>query len=247
MSESIIETIDLKKVYGMGETEVVALDGISLHIESGEFVAIMGPSGSGKSTLLNLLACLDTPSDGHYLLAGEDVSDMSRAELAQVRNRKLGFVFQSYNLLPRLSALENVILPMMYQREERIPLHDRQELGLAALEQVGLTNRADHLPKQLSGGQQQRVAIARALINDPVLILADEPTGNLDSRSSIEIIDLLNRMHDRGRTIVMVTHEPDIAHYTQRILTIRDGKLDADRKNGQRPTVPAPQEQEGIL
>jgi putative ABC transport system ATP-binding protein len=247
MSETIIETIDLRKVYGMGETEVIALDGVSLHIESGEFVAIMGPSGSGKSTLLNLLACLDRPSDGHYLLDGEDVSELTRAELALVRNRKLGFVFQSYNLLPRLTALENVILPMMYQREDRVAIHERHELGLAALEQVGLTNRAGHLPKELSGGQQQRVAIARALINDPVLILADEPTGNLDTRSSYEIIELLKSMHDRGRTIVMVTHEADIAHYTQRILTIRDGKLDTDHKNGKRAPLPVPLAQEGAL
>jgi len=228
----IIETVEIKKIYGMGDVQVAALDGLSIRILPGEFVAIMGPSGSGKSTLMNILACLDHPSEGHYYLDGKDVSGLSRRELAEIRNQKLGFVFQSYNLLPRLSALENVILPIMYQHHSNMPPEERLERGKAALDVVGLANRAHHLPKELSGGQQQRVAIARALINDPVLILADEPTGNLDSKSSVEIIDLLNGLNERGRTIVMVTHEPDIASYTKRILHIRDGKLEFDHLNG---------------
>ncbi|KPL77364.1 macrolide ABC transporter ATP-binding protein [Ornatilinea apprima] len=228
----IIETVEIKKIYGMGDVQVAALDGLSIRILPGEFVAIMGPSGSGKSTLMNILACLDHPSEGQYYLDGKDVSGLSRRELAEIRNQKLGFVFQSYNLLPRLSALENVILPIMYQHHSSMPPEERLERGKAALDVVGLANRAHHLPKELSGGQQQRVAIARALINDPVLILADEPTGNLDSKSSVEIIDLLNGLNERGRTIVMVTHEPDIASYTKRILHIRDGKLEFDHLNG---------------
>jgi len=230
----LIETIDLKKIYGADEVQVNALDGINLKIYEGEFVAVMGPSGSGKSTLLNILACLDRPSQGRYILNGEDVSGYNRKELAFIRSRQLGFIFQSYNLLPRLTALENVMLPMMYQREGRLIANERQEKAAAGLESVGLADRAHHLPSQLSGGQQQRVAIARALINDPILVLADEPTGNLDTKSSQEIIDLLQRLNQRGRTIVMVTHEPDIAHYTERILMIRDGKLASDQKNGRR-------------
>ncbi len=234
MSDSvpIIQTIQLVKVYGAGESRVVALDGIDLSIESGEFVAIMGPSGSGKSTLLNILACLDRPTEGQYILAGEDVSGYNRAQLAEIRSRQLGFVFQSYNLLPRLTALENVILPLLYRRDERLTHAEREERALAVLESVGLADRAHHYPNQLSGGQQQRVAIARALINDPLLILADEPTGNLDSHASEEIIDLLISLNQRGRTIVMVTHEPDMARHAQRVLMIRDGKLASDHKNG---------------
>mgnify|MGYP000064082069 CR=1 FL=1 len=231
-AKTIIETIDLKKVYGMGDVEVVALNGISMKIFAGEFVAVMGPSGSGKSTLMNIIGCLDRPSEGSYILDGEDVSDMDRKELADIRNEKLGFVFQSYNLLPRLNALENVMLPLMYQRENRLSPEERQEKAMAALEAVGLAERANHLPKELSGGQQQRAAIARALINDPVLVLADEPTGNLDTKSSYEIMDLLHNLHEKGSTIVMVTHEPDIAEHTERTIHIRDGKLDADNKNG---------------
>jgi putative ABC transport system ATP-binding protein len=229
----IIETIGLKKCYGIvDESMVMALDGVDLKIHSGEFVAIMGPSGSGKSTLLNILACLDRPTEGTYVLAGEDVSEYNRKELAYIRSRELGFIFQSYNLLPRMTALDNVMLPMMYQRENQIPASDRKEIALAALDNVGLADRSHHLPNQLSGGQQQRVAIARALINDPILILADEPTGNLDSRSSEEIIALLHDLHDKGRTIVMVTHDQDVAHHTGRIVQIRDGKLASDEKNG---------------
>lgn len=229
---TIIETIDLKKVYGAGDARVFALAGISIKILAGEFVAIMGPSGSGKSTLLNILGCLDRPTEGKYILAGEDVSEYDRTELAIIRGRELGFIFQSYNLLSRLTAVDNVMLPSMYQRENGTAIHDRQEKAMEALESVGLTDRANHLPSQLSGGQQQRVAIARALINDPVLILADEPTGNLDTRSSEEIMELMHDLHARGRTIVMVTHEPGIAYHTERVIQIRDGKLASDQKNG---------------
>ncbi|HZU87136.1 MAG TPA: ABC transporter ATP-binding protein [Anaerolineaceae bacterium] len=236
----IIETLGLRKIYGEGDSQVNALDGISIQIYPGEFVAVMGPSGSGKSTLLNILACLDRPSEGQYILNGEDVSSYSRKELAIIRGRELGFVFQSYNLLPRLNTIENVMLPMMYQRENRVERGERREKALVALESVGLSDRINHLPNQLSGGQQQRVAIARALINDPILILADEPTGNLDSRASLEIIALLVALNKKGRTIVMVTHEAEIAHHTERILWIRDGKLASDRKNGQ-PLVTQPE------
>jgi putative ABC transport system ATP-binding protein len=234
--ETIIETIDLKKVYGVGDAEVTALNGISLEIKEGEFVAIMGPSGSGKSTLMNILACLDRPTEGQYILAGEDVSNYSRSELALIRSQKLGFVFQSFNLLPRVTALENVMMPLIYRRSDPVASAKRKEIAEAALDSVGLTERMHHMPNELSGGQQQRVAIARALVNDPVLILADEPTGNLDTKSSEEIMDLLHDLHDRGRTIVIVTHEPDIAHHTERILMIRDGKLFSDHKNGRRIT-----------
>jgi putative ABC transport system ATP-binding protein len=227
----IIETVDLTKVYGEGENQVVALEKVNLKILPGEFVSIMGPSGSGKSTLLNLLACLDRPTEGAYMLAGEDVSHYNRKELAFIRNLHLGFVFQSYNLLPRLTALENVMLPMMYQREDRLDGNERQEKAMAALESVGLTDRSHHMPNQLSGGQQQRAAIARALVNDPILILADEPTGNLDTHSSEEIIELLRSLNERGRTIVMVTHESEIAHHSGRVVLIRDGKLASDKKN----------------
>lgn len=232
----IIETIDLTKVYGVGDVEVSALAGLSVKIFPGEFVAVMGPSGSGKSTFMNILGCLDRPTSGSYILDGEDASDLNRKELAEIRNRKLGFVFQSYNLLPRLNAVENVMLPLMYQRENRLPMAERLEKAIKALENVGLADRANHLPKELSGGQQQRVAIARALINHPVVVLADEPTGNLDTKSSYEIMDLLHNLHESGTTLVMVTHEPDIAQQTERIVHIRDGKLESDSKNGHRAT-----------
>lgn len=233
---TIIETIDLRKIYGSGDAQVVAVNGINLRINAGEFVAIMGPSGSGKSTLMNILACLDRPTEGQYILDGEDVSEYDRNELAVIRSEKLGFVFQSYNLLARATALENVMLPMIYRRENRIKTSDRKKIAMATLESVGLAERMYHYPNELSGGQQQRVAIARALVNDPVLILADEPTGNLDTRSSEEILDLLHDLHERGRTILMVTHEPDIAHHTERVLLIRDGLLHSDQKNGRRIT-----------
>ncbi len=234
---TIIEVVNLKKVYGMGDVEVIALDGINIKISSGEFVAIMGPSGSGKSTLMNILGCLDRPTDGKYFLAGGDVSNLNRSELARIRNQKLGFIFQSYNLLARMNALEDVMLPLMYQRENKLSINERRERAMAALETVGLADRAHHLPNELSGGQQQRVAIALALINDPVLILADEPTGNLDTKASYEIMDLLHNLHNQGRTIVMVTHESDIARQMERIIRIRDGKLDFDRHNGHSTTT----------
>ena len=229
--EAIIETIDMKKVYGEGDGQVMALDGINIQIFPGEFVAIMGPSGSGKSTLMNILACLDRPTEGQYILAGEDVSEYDRKELALIRSRELGFVFQSFNLLPRATALENVILPVIYRRENRITSEEGEEQALAVLERVGLADRVDHIPSELSGGQQQRVAIARALINNPLLILADEPTGNLISRSSEEIIELLHSLHDQGKTIVVVTHDLDVALHTQRIIMVRDGKVYSDREN----------------
>jgi putative ABC transport system ATP-binding protein len=230
--KKIIETINLEKMYGEGDNEVKAVDSISIIIREGEFVAIMGPSGSGKSTLMNMLACLDRPTGGQYILNGEDVSNLNRTELARIRGRELGFVFQSFNLLPRMSAMENVMLPLMYRPDNPTTIPQRKELAMKVLNNVGLGERANHLPSELSGGQQQRVAIARVLINEPILILADEPTGNLDTKSSEEIMGMLHDLHDRGRTIVMVTHEPDVAAHTERILHIRDGKLYADEKNG---------------
>ncbi len=214
----------ITKVYHAGEVEVAALRGISLHIPEGEFVAIMGPSGSGKSTLMNLIGCLDQPSSGRYILDQYDVSALTDDQLAWIRNRKIGFVFQSYNLIPRASALHNVEMPLIYAGDNQ----DRRERAMAALESVGLLERASHLPNELSGGQQQRVAIARALVTDPAILLADEPTGNLDSESSLEIMKLLRDLNQQGRTIVLITHEAEIAGFAQRVVRLRDGVIVGD-------------------
>jgi putative ABC transport system ATP-binding protein len=231
-SRSIIRIENLKKLYGIGEIQVRALDGVSLEIEEGEFVAVMGPSGSGKSTLMNIIGCLDRPSEGKYYLDDEDVSTKPKVELAHIRNRKLGFIFQSYNLLGRTSARENVTLPLMYNRDSEMTIEERNKKAEEALDLVGLADRTEHQPHELSGGQQQRVAIARALINNPVLILADEPTGNLDTRSGEEIMALLHNLHAQGRTIVMVTHDPEIAEHVERVISLRDGIIESDKHNG---------------
>ena len=225
MNDYVIEITRVNKTYGEGEIAVHALQELDLRVERGEFVAIMGPSGSGKSTLMNIIGCLDRATSGLYILDGEDVSRLNRDELAGVRNRKIGFVFQSYNLLPRLSARKNVMLPMMYNGFQNWSEDQRSERAADLLDLVGLADRLNHLPTELSGGQQQRVAIARALINDPSLILADEPTGNLDTRSSTEIMAIFHRLHQQGATIVMVTHEAERAREAQRIVNMLDGKV----------------------
>jgi len=223
---AVIETRGLKKTYHMGELSVHALRGVDLEVKRGEFVAVMGASGSGKSTLMNLLGCLDSPTDGDYFLDGEDVRALCATDYADIRNQKVGFVFQGFNLLPRTTALENVELPLFYDRSGRIA--NPKAAAVAALEQVGLADRMHHEPNQLSGGQQQRVAIARALVNDPAILLADEPTGNLDSRTSVEIMSLFQELNERGITILIVTHEPDVARYTKRIVQMRDGRVVGD-------------------
>jgi putative ABC transport system ATP-binding protein len=230
----LIETTDLTKDYTLGDTVVHALAGVSIGIDAGEFVAVMGPSGSGKSTFMNMIGCLDRPTSGGYRLAGEDVAHMSTDELAAVRNRRIGFVFQQFNLLPRTSALENVELPLIYAGVKPAERHQRAAAKLAL---VGLASRADHHPAQLSGGQQQRVAIARALVNEPALILADEPTGALDSRTSVEIMALLQQLNKAGMTIVLVTHEHDVANYAGRLITFRDGRVKADERQVPRDAV----------
>src|SRR5262245_1034075 len=224
---TVIHLDDVHKTYHTGEVDVHAVRGVSLEIHQGELVALMGASGSGKSTMMNIIGCLDRPTQGNYLLDGTDVSQLSRDDLADIRNQKIGFVFQGFNLLARTSALENVELPMLYTRQ-RLNGETYRERALKALTTVGLGDRADHTPNQLSGGQQQRVAIARALANEPSLLLADEPTGNLDSRTSIEIMGVFQKLNDQGITIVMVTHELDIAHYTKRMVVMRDGKVVGD-------------------
>ncbi len=228
----IIETIDIAKVYGMGDISVTALKGINIQIRAGEFVAIMGPSGSGKSTLMHILGCLSQPTTGQYILDGEDVSRLDKIQLAAIRNRKIGFIFQAYNLLARTSALRNVTLPLLYNHAELKTIQDGEDKARATLEMVGLGDRIHHQPHELSGGQQQRVAIARALINDPVLVIADEPTGNLDSHSGEEIMTLLHKLHDNGSTIVMVTHDSKIAAHTQRTIHLADGLVDTVVHNG---------------
>ncbi len=230
--EIIIQTEEVTKVYGMGNAKVRALDGVNLKIKENEFVAIMGPSGSGKSTMMNILGCLDRPTSGKYYLAGEDVSDLGKNRLAIIRNEHIGFVFQSYNLLPRTSALENVMLPLLYDRNGQLSEAEQKEKAIKTLEAVGLGDRLYHQPQELSGGQIQRVAIARALINDPVLILADEPTGNLDSKSGKEILELITGLYQGGSTIVIVTHEDEIAAYAQRVIHFLDGRIATDRLNG---------------
>jgi putative ABC transport system ATP-binding protein len=231
--DAMIQVRDLRKTYKMGEIEVPALRGVSFDIRRGEFVAIMGPSGSGKSTLMNLLGCLDTPSSGRYVLDGLNVELLDRNLLAAVRNRKIGFVFQQFNLLPRQTALENVALPLLYLGG--VPAEERRERAQQMLELVGLGDRLDHRPQQLSGGQQQRVAIARALITKPALLLADEPTGNLDSRASAEIMALFEDLNGQGITVVLVTHDSDIAAHAARVLAVRDGVLESDAPTQQRP------------
>lgn len=225
-NEQVMETIyvnDIRKTYKMGDVEVHALRGISLSVQQGEFVAIMGSSGSGKSTLMNILGCLDYSSEGDYYLEGVHVNKLSKRRLADIRNQKIGFVFQVFNLLPRTSALENVELPLLYDRRHRIK-HPRQK-AIEALERVALGDRIDHQPSQLSGGQQQRVAIARALVTDPTIILADEPTGNLDSTTSAEVMSVFQELNDQGITIILVTHEHDIAEYAKRVVELQDGKI----------------------
>jgi putative ABC transport system ATP-binding protein len=224
----IIETKEISRTYKMGTNIVNALQSVSISIDKGEYVAFMGPSGSGKSTLMNIVGCLDTPSTGTYILNNQVVSEMTENELAEVRNKEIGFVFQTFNLLPRASALENVALPLIYAGYGK---SERSEMAMAALESVNLADRYHHKPNELSGGQRQRVAIARALVNNPSIILADEPTGNLDSKTSHGIMALFQELHDKGNTIIMVTHEDDIAHYAHRIIRLRDGLVEWDRKN----------------
>ena len=224
-STPLVEVHDLRKNYQLGETEVHALRGVSVSIKPGDFVAIMGASGSGKSTFMNILGCLDKPTSGRYLLEGTDVAALTKKELARIRNQKIGFVFQGFNLLGRTTALENTELPMLYSRTNK---NDRERRAREALAQVGLGDRADHFPSQLSGGQQQRVAVARALVNQPKMLLADEPTGNLDSRTSVEVMEIFQKLNGDGLTIILVTHEPDIAQFAKRAIVFRDGQIKRD-------------------
>ncbi|MBQ5783700.1 MAG: ABC transporter ATP-binding protein [Bacteroidales bacterium] len=226
--QEVIRIKDLKKIYNLGNQKVRALDGVSVTIYRNEYVAIMGPSGSGKSTLMNILGCLDTPTSGEYVLNGTDVSKMDDGSLAEVRNKEIGFVFQSFNLLPKYSSLENVALPMIYAG---VPSSKREARAKEALQNVGLGDRMEHKPNELSGGQRQRVAIARALINNPSIILADEPTGNLDTKTSVDIMNLFGQIHKNGNTVILVTHEEDIAKYAHRVIRLRDGKIESDTLN----------------
>ena len=224
----------LMKIYQMGDSTVHALDGVSLFIGQGEFVAITGPSGSGKSTLMNILGCLDRPTSGSYQLDGAEVATLNDDQLALTRNKKIGFVFQNFNLLPRISALHNIALPLVYAG---VAEKERLDRSLTVLTKVGLAERRDHRPNELSGGQRQRIAIARALVNDPAILIADEPTGNLDTKSSLEIMDIFCDLHKQGRTIIMVTHEPDIAAYAERVVHVRDGRILKDEQNADRVAV----------
>jgi putative ABC transport system ATP-binding protein len=227
-NSEVIRIENLHKTYILGTQQVNALDGVSLSIRKNDYIAIMGPSGSGKSTMMNILGCLDTPTSGKYILGGTDVSQMEDSDLADVRNRQIGFVFQSFNLLPRYSALENVALPLIYCGT---PEKERISLGTKALEVVGLSDRMDHKPNELSGGQRQRVAIARAIINNPTIILADEPTGNLDTKTSVEIMNIFEKIWRQGNTIIIVTHEEDISRFARRIVRLRDGRIESDTEN----------------
>lgn len=234
MSRWVIEATDLSRTYGTGEVAVTALRSVDLRVAEGDFVAIMGPSGSGKSTTMNILGCLDRPTGGQYFLDGKEVSQLSADQLAEIRNLKIGFIFQGFNLLARTSALENVELPLLY-REKEIPPRERRQRCIAALESVGLGHRLDHVPTQLSGGEQQRVAVARALVTRPTLLLADEPTGNLDTRTSVEVMRIMQELNEtQNLTILLVTHENDIAQYARRIVTFRDGRIRSDEAVGQR-------------
>ncbi len=232
----LIDIRDITKVYQMGDQQVHALSGVTVGVDRGEYVAIMGPSGSGKSTLMNLIGCLDTPSDGSYVLNGREVAKMTDDELASIRNQEIGFVFQTFNLLPRTSALQQVELPLVYSG---VPRKERRERAKAALDAVGLTERAHHHPSELSGGQRQRVAVARALVNDPSILLADEPTGNLDSQTGGEIMALFDELNRKGNTIVLVTHEEDIASHARRIVRLLDGKIRDDKPNDRRVVTSA--------
>ena len=230
----VIEIHDIVKNYQVGSVIVRALRSVSLSINTNEYVAIMGPSGSGKSTLMNILGCLDTPTKGQYVLSGTDVSKMEDDKLAEIRNKEIGFVFQTFNLLPRYTALENVTLPLIYAG---VPRHEREEHAIKSLDEVGLSDRMHHKPNELSGGQRQRVAIARALVNNPAIILADEPTGNLDSKTSYDIMGLLDKIHENGNTVILVTHEEDIARHAHRIIKLMDGEVSADYANENRIDV----------
>jgi putative ABC transport system ATP-binding protein len=245
MARPVIEIENLTRVYRMGESEVRALDGITLQVQPGEFLAVMGPSGSGKSTFMNIVGCLDRPTSGRYVLEGVDVSGLDRDVRAGIRNDKIGFVFQSFNLLSRTNALENVELPLLYSKKSNITDEEARSKAMSCLERVGLEDRWDHTSAQLSGGQQQRVAIARSLVNDPAILLADEPTGNLDSKTSLEVMAIFQELNDEGKTVVLITHEQDISEHARRIVTFRDGKVLSDVPVSKRRHAARPAAREG--